>query len=299
MSIFVNRDTKVVYQGLTGSQGRFYGLRNRAYGTQVVAGTNPKKAGTDVEGIPVFATVADAVRETGATASCVFIPAAGVESAVVEAAEGGVELVIVITEGVPAHDEARFYNRLRRDFPNTRLLGPNCPGVITPGECNIGITAGEIAKAGGPVGIVSRSGTLTYQALYELKQQDIGVTTCVGIGGDPVPGTTFIDCLAAFEADPDDGRRHHDRRDRRRGGGEGCRFHRQGDVETGRRLRGRGDRAARQEDGSCRGDHLRLEGHRHGEDGSAGSGGRARRPQPHRGRPAHGRSDQGVVTLAR
>ena len=142
------------------------------------------------------------MNETGATVSCVFIPAAGVEGAVIEAAEGGVELVVVITEGVPAHDEARFYNRLRRDFPATRLLGPNCPGIITPGECNIGITAGEIAKGGGPVGIVSRSGTLTYQALYELKQQDIGVTTCVGIGGDPVPGTTFIDCLAAFEADP-------------------------------------------------------------------------------------------------
>ena len=203
MSIFVSKETKVVYQGLTGSQGRFYGLRNRDYGTDVVAGTNPKKTGTDVEGIPIFATVGDAVKETGATVSCVFIPAAGVERAVLEAAEGGVELVVVITEGVPAHDEARFYNRLRRDFPGTRLLGPNCPGIITPGECNIGITAGEIAKGGGPVGIVSRSGTLTYQALYELKQQDIGVTTCVGIGGDPVPGATFIDCLAAFEADPE------------------------------------------------------------------------------------------------
>jgi succinyl-CoA synthetase alpha subunit len=202
VSIFVSKQTKVVYQGLTGSQGRFYGLRNRDYGTDVAAGTNPKKAGTDVAGIPIYATVADAVKETGATVSCVFIPAAGVERAVIEAAEGGVELVIVITEGVPAHDEARFYNRLRRDFPGTRLLGPNCPGIITPGECNIGITAGEIAQGGGPVGIVSRSGTLTYQALYELKQQDIGVTTCVGIGGDPVPGTTFIDCLAAFEADP-------------------------------------------------------------------------------------------------
>ncbi len=202
MSIFVNKATKVVYQGLTGSQGRFYGLRNRDYGTDVVAGTNPKKAGTDVEGVPIFASVGDAVKETGANVSCVFIPAAGVERAVIEAAEGGVELVVVITEGVPAHDEARFYNRLRRDFPGTRLLGPNCPGIITPGECNIGITAGEIAKGGGPVGIVSRSGTLTYQALYELKQQEIGVTTCVGIGGDPVPGTTFIDCLAAFEADP-------------------------------------------------------------------------------------------------
>jgi succinyl-CoA synthetase alpha subunit len=203
MSIFVDETTKVVYQGLTGSQGRFYGLLNREYGTQVVAGTNPKKAGTDVEGIPIFANVADAVRETGATASCVFIPAPGVRDAVMDAAEGGVEFIVVITEGVPAHDEAWFFNALRRDFPSVQLLGPNCPGIISPGKANIGITAGHIAKAGGPVGIVSRSGTLTYQALYELKQQDIGVTTCVGIGGDPVPGTSFIDCLRAFEADPE------------------------------------------------------------------------------------------------
>ena len=203
MSIFVDETTKVVYQGLTGSQGRFYGLRNRDYGTQVVAGTNPKKAGTDVDGIPIYASVAEAVEATGATASCIFIPAAGVRSAVMEAAEGGVEFIVCITEGVPAHDEAWFFNKLRDDFPNVRLLGPNCPGIISPGKANIGITAGEIAKAGGPVGIVSRSGTLTYQALYELKLQDIGVTTCVGIGGDPVPGTSFIDCLEAFEADPE------------------------------------------------------------------------------------------------
>jgi len=202
MSIFVDANTRVIYQGLTGSAGRFYGLRNRAYGTKVVGGTNPKRAGTDVEGIPVFGTMADAVRATGATASCVFVPPPAVESAVMEAAEAGIEFIAVITEGVPAQDEARFYNRLREDFPNVRLLGPNCPGIITPGECNIGITAGEIATPGGPVGIVSRSGTLTYQALYELTLKGIGVTTCVGIGGDPVPGTTFIDCLEAFEADP-------------------------------------------------------------------------------------------------
>ena len=203
MSIFVDENTKVVYQGLTGSAGRFYGLRNRAYGTKVVAGTNPRRAGEDVEGIPVFATVKEAVQKTGATASCIFVPAPGVESAVMEAAEGGVSFIAVITEGVPAQDEARFFNRLQAEFPNVRLLGPNCPGIISPGKCNIGITAGEIATPGGPVGIVSRSGTLTYQALYELTQQGIGVTKCVGIGGDPVPGTTFIDCLEAFEADPD------------------------------------------------------------------------------------------------
>ncbi len=203
MSIFVDEATKVIYQGLTGSQGRFYGLRNRDYGTQVVAGTNPKKAGTDVEGIPIFASVAEAKEATGATASCVFIPAPGVKGAVMEAAEAGLELVVVITEGVPAQDEAWFFNKVKRDHPGTRILGPNCPGVISPGKANIGITAGEIAKPGGPVGIVSRSGTLTYQALYELKLADIGVTTCVGIGGDPVPGTSFIDCLEAFEADPE------------------------------------------------------------------------------------------------
>jgi succinyl-CoA synthetase alpha subunit len=203
VSIFVDEKTKVVYQGLTGSQGTFYGLRNQAYGTQVVAGTHPKKAGSDVQGIPIYASVGDAVAATGATASCIFIPAPGVAAAVMEAAEGGVELIVVITEGVPAHDEARFYNQLKRSHPNVRLLGPNCPGIISPGKCNIGITAGEIAMGGGPVGIVSRSGTLTYQALHELTQKGIGQTTCVGIGGDPVPGTTFIDCLQAFEADPD------------------------------------------------------------------------------------------------
>jgi succinyl-CoA synthetase alpha subunit len=207
MSIFVDENTKVIYQGLTGSQGRFYGLLNREYGTQVVAGTNPKKAGTDVEGIPVYANVAEAVEATGATASCIFIPAPGVKSAVMEAAEGGVKFIVAITEGVPAHDEAWFFNKLKRDYPDVQLLGPNCPGIISPGKANIGITAGHIAKAPvddeKTVGIVSRSGTLTYQALYELKLNDISVSTCVGIGGDPVPGTSFIDCLEAFEADPD------------------------------------------------------------------------------------------------
>ncbi len=203
MTILVDETTKVVYQGLTGSAGRFYGLRNREYGTQVVAGTNPTKAGTDVDGIPVFATVGEAVEATGATASCIFVPAPGVPPAVLEAAGAGIELVVVITEGVPTHDQARMHATLVQDFPGTRLLGPNCPGVISPGRCNIGITAGEIGLGGGPVGIVSRSGTLTYQALYELTQAGVGQTTCVGIGGDPVPGTTFVDCLALFEADPD------------------------------------------------------------------------------------------------
>ncbi len=203
MSIWLDEDSRVVYQGLTGRQGRFYGLRNRTYGTNVVAGTHPSKAGTDVDGIPVFASVGEAAQATGANVSCVFIPAPGVKEAVLDAAQGGVELAVVITEGVPAQDEAWLFNKLRRDYPRLRLLGPNCPGLISPGKANVGITAGHIAQPGGPVGIVSRSGTLTYQALYELKQHGIGVTTCVGIGGDPVPGTSFIDCLAAFESDPE------------------------------------------------------------------------------------------------
>jgi succinyl-CoA synthetase alpha subunit len=203
MSIFVDENTKVVVQGLTGGQGRFHGLRNRAYGTKVVAGVTPGKGGQDVEGIPIFDTVAEAKAATGANASFVSVPPRAAPAAILEAAAAGIPFVVCITEGIPAHDEARVYNILQREHSGTRLLGPNCPGIISPGKTNIGITAGEIAQPGGPVGIVSRSGTLTYQALYELKQKGIGVTTCVGIGGDPVPGTNFIDCLAAFEADPE------------------------------------------------------------------------------------------------
>ncbi|HEX9991772.1 MAG TPA: succinate--CoA ligase subunit alpha [Acidimicrobiales bacterium] len=203
MSIFVDRSTKVVVQGLTGNQGRFYGLRNRDYGTQVVAGVTPRKGGTDVEGIPVFDTVDEAVEATGANASMVIVPAPFAPSACLEAARAGVELIVCLTEGIPMHDECRGYNILRREFPGIRLIGPNCPGLITPGECNIGFIPGEVATGGGPVGIVSRSGTLTYQALSELSEKGIGVTTCVGIGGDPVPGTSFVECLAEFQADPD------------------------------------------------------------------------------------------------
>ena len=207
MAIFVNEKTKVLVQGLTGGQGRFHGLRNRDYGTQVVAGVTPGKAGQDVEGIPVFDTVESAVAATGATASFIAVPPKAAPAAILEAARAGIGFVVCITEGVPAQDEARVFATLQRNFPKTRLLGPNCPGIISPGKCNIGITAGEIAAlptAKGPnVGIVSRSGTLTYQALYELKQRNIGVSTCVGIGGDPVPGTSFVDCLAEFQSDPE------------------------------------------------------------------------------------------------
>jgi len=203
VSVFVDESTKVVVQGLTGGQGRFHGMRNKAYGTKIVAGVTPGKGGQNVEGVPVFDSVAEAVAATGANASFVSVPPKGAAAAILEAASAGIPFIVCITEGIPAHDEARVYNTLVDEHPGTRLLGPNCPGIISPGKCNIGITAGEIALPGGPVGIVSRSGTLTYQALYELKQLGVGVTTCVGIGGDPVPGTNFVDCLAAFQADPD------------------------------------------------------------------------------------------------
>ncbi|HXI16753.1 MAG TPA: succinate--CoA ligase subunit alpha [Chloroflexota bacterium] len=206
MSIFANENTKVIYQGISpkaGNPATFYALSNRKYGTQVVGGVNPGRAGQVHEGIHIYGNVHEAREATGANATCIFVPALGAESAVMEAAEAGLNLIVVITEGVPAQDEARFFNRLKRDFPDTRLIGPNCPGLLSAGKCNIGITANSIARAGGPVGIVSRSGTLTYQALYELTQRGIGQTTCVGIGGDPVPGTSFIDCLEAFEADSD------------------------------------------------------------------------------------------------
>jgi succinyl-CoA synthetase alpha subunit len=207
MAIFVNENTKVIVQGLTGGQGKFHGLRNRAYGTKVVGGVTPGKGGQDVEGVPVYDSVADAVKATGADASFIAVPPKAASAAILEAAAAGVKFIVCITEGIPAQDEAKTFNTLLRDYPGVRLLGPNCPGIISPGKCNIGITAGEIAElptASGPnVGIVSRSGTLTYQALYELKQQGIGVSTCVGIGGDPVPGTSFVDCLAEFQRDPE------------------------------------------------------------------------------------------------
>jgi len=203
MAIIIDENTRVVVQGLTGREGRFHALRNRDYGTKVVAGVTPGKGGTDVEGIPVFDTMTEAVNATGANASIIFVPARFTADAVYEAADSGVGVIVCITEGVPAHDEARFVNYVHRTYPDTVLIGPNCPGLISPGKANMGIMPGEITLPGGPVGLVSRSGTLTYQAVHELTQRGIGQTTCVGIGGDPVPGTGFIDCLSRFEADPD------------------------------------------------------------------------------------------------
>ncbi|MEA2503851.1 MAG: succinyl-CoA synthetase alpha subunit, partial [Actinomycetota bacterium] len=198
--ILVDRKTLVLVQGLTGREGRFHALRNRSYGTQVVAGVTPGKGGTDVDGIPVFDTVEEAVAATRANASVIFVPARAAADAVLESADAGVGLIVCITEGIPANDTARVRAQIRRTGGVT-LIGPNCPGVISPGESNLGIIPGEICIPG-PVGLVSRSGTLTYQIVHELTAAGIGQSTCVGIGGDPIVGTGFIDCLARFEADP-------------------------------------------------------------------------------------------------
>ena len=199
MSILINEDTKVVVQGLTGEQGKFHALRNRDYGTKIVAGTRPGKGGEKVEGIPIFNTVKDAVEETGANTALTFVPPAFAMDAVLEAGDAGCDLIVCITEGIPAKDEAKMYDLLKINT-NTKLLGPNCPGLISPGKSNVGIMPHEITQEGN-VGVVSRSGTLTYQAVHELTRINIGQSTCIGIGGDPVPGMSFIDVLEKFQLD--------------------------------------------------------------------------------------------------
>jgi succinyl-CoA synthetase alpha subunit len=200
VAILIDERSRVVVAGLTGSEGSFHSLRNRAYGTQVVAGVTPGKGGQDVEGIPVFDTVDDAVAETGANTSLIFVPARFAAEAIYEAADAQVDLIVCITEGIPVRDMAQVTSYLRGT--SVALVGPNCPGVISPGRCNVGIIPGEICTPG-RVGLVSRSGTLTYQIVHELTQRGIGQSTCVGMGGDPVHGIGFIDSLERFEADPD------------------------------------------------------------------------------------------------
>ena len=199
MSILINENTKVVVQGLTGREGQFHALRNRDYGTKIVAGTRPGKGGENIETIPIFNTDEEAIEGTGANVAMTFVPPAFAKEAVLEAAYAGCELVVCITEGIPAKDEAEMYDIIKNKT-DSKLLGPNCPGLISPGKSNVGIMPHEITKEGN-VGVVSRSGTLTYQAVHELTQLDIGQSTCIGIGGDPVPGMSFIDVLSEFEKD--------------------------------------------------------------------------------------------------
>jgi succinyl-CoA synthetase alpha subunit len=200
MSVLVDADTAVVVSGITGREGTFHALRNRAYGTRVVAGVTPGKGGQDVEGIPVFDTIVDAVEATGANTSVIFVPPRFAVEAIYEGVDADLRLIVCITEGIPVRDMARVASYLRGKW--TTLIGPNCPGAISPGRSNVGIIPGEIC-APGRVGLVSRSGTLTYQIVHELSQRGIGQSTCIGMGGDPVHGIGFIEALERFEADPE------------------------------------------------------------------------------------------------
>jgi succinyl-CoA synthetase alpha subunit len=199
MSIFVDNNTRLLVQGITGKEGQFHTRQCVAYGTNVVAGVTPGKGGQEMDDIPVFNTVNEAVAETGANCSMIFVPPAFAADAIMEATDAGVDLIVAITEGIPVLDMIKVKNYM--DGSASRLIGPNCPGIITPGQCKIGIMPGPIHKPGGPIGVVSRSGTLTYEVVHQLSLQNIGQTTCIGIGGDPVNGTNFIDCLDAFEKD--------------------------------------------------------------------------------------------------
>ncbi|MGB0591247.1 MAG: succinate--CoA ligase subunit alpha [Myxococcota bacterium] len=200
MAIFVDNNTRVVVQGITGSAGAFHTRQMIEYGTQVVAGCTPGRGGQNLDDVPVFDTVAAAVEQRGANASVIYVPPPFAADAIMEAADAGVTLIVAITEGIPVLDMMRAKHYLK-SFPDVRLIGPNCPGVISPGKCKIGIMPGHIHKEG-KVGVVSRSGTLTYEVVGQLRDLGIGQSTCVGIGGDPINGTNFIDCLAAFEEDP-------------------------------------------------------------------------------------------------
>jgi succinyl-CoA synthetase alpha subunit len=201
MSIFVNKDTRVIVQGITGREGQFHTRQCVSYGTNVVAGSTPGKGGQEMDGIPVFDTVRQGVEATGANCSLIFVPPAFAADAILEAVDAGVGVVVAITEGIPVLDMMRVKNYMQGR--SVRLIGPNCPGITTPGECKVGIMPGNIHIPGGPIGVVSRSGTLTCEVVDQLTKQGIGQTTCLGIGGDPVNGTNFIDCLQAFEQDPE------------------------------------------------------------------------------------------------
>lgn len=200
MSILIDEKSRVVVQGITGRDGAFHARAMKAYGTKVVAGVTPGKAGERIDEIPVFHTVADAVRETGADTSVIYVPPFAAPDAILEAADAGIRLVVAITEGIPTLQMVTVLQVLNRK--GVRLVGPNCPGLISPGKCKVGIMPGEIHKQGS-VGVVSRSGTLTYEMVYQLSRIGVGQTTCIGIGGDPIIGTNFIDCLTLFEADPE------------------------------------------------------------------------------------------------
>ncbi|MGX1118555.1 succinyl-CoA synthetase alpha subunit [Streptomyces ambofaciens] len=291
MAIWLNKDSKVIVQGMTGATGMKHTKLMLGDGTEVVGGVNPRKAGTTVDfdgnEVPVFGTVKEAIEKTGANVSVIFVPEKFTKDAVVEAIDAEIPLAVVITEGIAVHDSAAFWSYAGKKGNKTRIIGPNCPGIITPGQSNVGIIPGDITKPG-RIGLVSKSGTLTYQMMYELR--DIGFSTAVGIGGDPIIGTTHIDALAAFEGRPRDRPDRHDRRDRRRRRGACGRVHLEERDQAGRRLRRGLHRARGQDHGPRRCHRLRFVRHRPGEEGGPGGRRRQGRQDPDRdgeARPRH------------
>ena len=274
MSILVDANTKLLIQGM-GKTGQLHAGLSLEFGTKVVGGVTPGRGGTEALGMPVFDTVREAVKETGANASVVFVPAPGAADAILEAADAGIQLVCVITEGIPVRDMLRVRAALRGW--KGRLIGPNCPGLLDPAlKVRIGIAPYSIFKPGS-VGVVSRSGTLTYEAVHQLSRLGIGQSTCVGIGGDPIPGTSFVDVLALYQKDPAHQGGGHDRRDRRQRRGRGRRVRRLADEQAGGRVHRGRHRAAGQTHGPCGRDHLRRQGHRRGQAQGAREGGHPRR----------------------